>query len=76
MQKMLNTRLYECKCMQNAKKDLGGILEENRGLNAKVWKSMGLTGWGFEDRRGLRLILQRTGIKMRFLKVGMRPGRF
>ena len=76
MQKMLNARLYECKCMQNAKKDSGGILEENRGLNAKVWKSMGLTGRGFEDRRGLRLILQRTGIKMRFLKVGMRPGRF
>ena len=42
VQKVLDARLYECKCMQNARKDSGGILEENRGLNAKVWKRWGL----------------------------------
>ena len=48
---MLNARLCECKCMQNAKKDSGGILEENRGLNAKVWKRLGLSGRDFEKER-------------------------
>ena len=40
------------------------IFEKKKGFKCKILKRMGLTGKSFENKRGQKAILQKTGLRM------------